>query len=127
MQDLSLPFKGIGPNNRSSGTNHMLRYVIDYDLEIPTWLEPKMTDWPRFIKLPEDGLLHGLYNSAVRIYNPLETFKQSKDFGTIFSRQILFIIDELEGDWTYMVGGKYDQNYAFVLEDDAMAFKLRWL
>lgn len=127
MYDISLPFKGIGYNDRSSGTNFMLQYFIDCNLEIPTWLEPNMSDWPRFIKSSGDGLLHGLYNSAVRVHSPLERFKLSEDYGTIFSRQILFIMNELEGGWAYMVGGKYDQNFAFELELEAMAFKLRWL
>lgn len=120
MHDISLSFKGVGIHRRSTGTNLILQYCIDHNLKIPAWLEPQMTAWPRFIQLPEDGLLHDLYDSEVKI-------KKTENFVNIFSSQILFIINELKGNWTYIVSGKYDQHYAFELEEDAMIFKLRWL
>lgn len=113
-------FKGKHRTSCSTGTNYILDYCMEHDMDCPSWLHPQMYDWDRVIMDDIYDRLEDIsYNTGVVIHD-MNDYKKS------FAEQVLYIMDELEGKWGIIVYGEHKGCFTFDLEHDAVAFKLRW-
>ena len=119
----TITFKGIEVGRCSTGTTLILEYCKRKNLDIPHWLYPHTKDWPR-IAFACDSF----YNSNIHVYDFSFDFKiQSEKF----SERVFYVVDELKGKWCWRyvnIGNDGRDLYFFVfeLEEEAMAFKIRW-
>lgn len=104
-------FDGVIKDHRSYGTNLILEYCDEHNIDYPSWLRAKMRSWVRY-----------------KIYYPTECWYEcTVDPTNKFAEYAIWIMDELEGGWSVVEYGRLSAHFVFELEEDALAFTLRWI
>lgn len=120
MNEVEKLFEGKHLSSCSTGTIYILDYCMEHDIDCPNWLHCQMYDWDRVIMDDLEDKLEGRsYNSGISNFD-MNDHKKS------FAEQVMFIMNELEGNWGILVYGDHKGDFVFELEYDAVAFKLRW-
>jgi hypothetical protein len=99
--------------NYSTETELVTVYCRNNNIEKPKWLRPSLIDWPRYITRTPD------------IFSECIFIDHAFDLDVDISERLIFVVENLLGKWT-MIGGISLVFILFELEEDAVAFKLRW-
>jgi hypothetical protein len=95
-----------------NGVEWIVSYCENSSIECPDWAMDNPNNWPRRNDLGEFE------------YNFLRGAS-----GDEYARKVLFIVRELKGQWFIKFNTESfprDYYFFFELEEDAVAFKLRW-
>lgn len=106
-------FNEITKNEQALPITLILEYCDENNIEYPLWLESSISTG----HLPRYKIWYPEKCWYVANIDPIHKFAEYS----------IWIIDNLEGNWSIMEHERISARYVFRLAEEAMAFKLMWL